>query len=48
VVLSDDLGASTTYLLKMKILPLMNKGAPFFSQLPGKMSTRVALGEKFS
>jgi hypothetical protein len=48
VVLSDDLGASTTYLLKMKILPLINKGAPFFSQVPDKMSDKVALGEKFS
>jgi hypothetical protein len=33
-VLSDDLGASTTYLLKMKILPLFNKGAPFFNPVP--------------
>jgi hypothetical protein len=31
LVLSDNLGASTVYLLKMKILPLINKGAPFFS-----------------
>ena len=48
VVLSDDLGASTTYLLKMKILPLINKGAPIFSPVPVEMSFRVALGEKFS
>ncbi len=31
LVLTDDLGASTAYLLKMKILPLINKGAPIFS-----------------
>jgi hypothetical protein len=48
VVLSDDLGASTAYLLKMKILPLINKGAPFYRPVPEKKSFRVALGEKFS
>ena len=48
LVLSDNLLASTAYLLKMKILPLINKGAPIFSQLPDKWSFRVALGEKFS
>jgi hypothetical protein len=31
LVLSDNLLASTVYLLKMKVLPLINKGAPFFS-----------------
>ena len=48
LILSDDLGASTAYLLKMNILPLINKGAPIFSQSPGKMQFRVALGERFS
>ena len=48
LVLSDNLGASTAYLLKMKILPLINKGAPFFTQLPGTRSFKVALGGKFS
>ena len=48
LVLSDNLGASTVYLFNMKILPLINKGAPFFSPVPEKMSFRVALGEKFS
>ena len=48
LILSDDLGSSTAYLLKMNILPLINKGAPIFSQSPGKMLFRVALGERFS
>jgi hypothetical protein len=48
LVLSDDLGASTAYLLKMKILPLINKGAPIFNPVPLELSFRVALGEKFS
>jgi hypothetical protein len=34
LVLSDDLGASTDYFFIMKILPLINKGAPIFSQVP--------------
>ncbi len=34
LVLTDDLSASTAYLLKMKILPLINKGAPIFSPVP--------------
>jgi hypothetical protein len=48
LVLSDDLGASTTYLLKMIILPLINKGAPIFNPVPDNMSFRVALGEIIS
>ena len=48
VVLSDDLGASTVYLLKIKILPLINKGAPIFNPIPDKKSFKVALGENFS
>jgi hypothetical protein len=48
LVLSDNLLASTVYLLKMKVLPLINKGAPFFNPVPEKRSFRVALGEKFS
>ena len=45
LVISDDLGASNAYLLKMKILPLINKGAPIFNPVPNEMSFRVALGE---
>ena len=45
LVLSDDLGASTTYLFNMTILPLINKGAPIFNPVPNEMSFRVALGE---
>ena len=48
LILSDDLGASTAYLLKINIFPLINKGAPIFTQVPEKMSFKVALGEKFS
>ena len=32
-------------MFKMTILPLINKGAPFFSPVPDEMSFRVALGE---
>ena len=32
----------------MKILPLINKGAPVFRSVPEKKLFRVALGEKFS
>jgi hypothetical protein len=48
LILSDDLGASTSYLLKMKILPLINKGAPLFNPVPDVMSHKVALGETIS
>jgi hypothetical protein len=45
LILSDDLGASATYLLNMIILPLINKGAPIFNPVPNEISFRVALGE---
>jgi hypothetical protein len=48
LALSDDLGSSTVYFLNMTILPLINKGAPIFSQIPDMKSFQVALGEKFS
>jgi hypothetical protein len=48
VVLSDNLLASTAYLINMKILPFNNKVAPIFTQVPDKRSFRVGLGEKFS
>jgi hypothetical protein len=44
LVISDDLGASTSYMLNMKILPLVNKGPPTFSPVPEKRSFRVGLG----
>jgi hypothetical protein len=34
LVLSDELEESTSYMLKMKILPLTNIGAPSFSPVP--------------
>ena len=48
LVLSDDLGASTTYLFSMIILPLINKGPPIFDPVPGEMSFKVALGDTIS
>ena len=48
LILSDDLGASTSYLLNMKILPLINKGSPIFNPVPDVMSYKVALGETIS